>query len=176
VIVLVPFAVVIPWRSSPEVFAQILRRHGVDSAAVTDVEAAWRAFGEFLQVEIDGVDRDPDSDGFIVQWGRYSWNEKRPSLSFTRQLAVAGSGDRDDPDWQLEYWQIDLQMCFDDEPDLLGLDSLNFQDTDFGFDPIGLPRTAALAEARAEMERYPQLRTLWRMTPVSSDLSFDNVC
>jgi hypothetical protein len=166
VIVLVAFAVAIPWRSSPEAFARILRRHGVDPTAVTDVEAAWRAFGEFLQVEIDGIDTTPDSDadGFIVQWGRYSWNDKRPSLSFTRQLAVAGSGD--DP----ELWQIDLVMCFDD---LHGLDSLN---TGFVFDLAGPPLSAALAEVRAEMERYPQLQAVWRMIPVSSDLSFEPAC
>jgi hypothetical protein len=77
-----------PWRDSAGTFAEILRRHGVDPEAVTDVEAAWCAFGEFLQVAVDGIDTDADADGFLVQWGRYSWNDDRLSLSFTRQLAV----------------------------------------------------------------------------------------
>jgi hypothetical protein len=54
---LIPFAMPIPWRSSAEVFAQILRRHGVDPNAVANIETAWRAFGEFLQVEVDGIDQ-----------------------------------------------------------------------------------------------------------------------
>lgn len=157
----------ISWRDSADAFAELLRRHGVDPGAVTDVEAAWRAFGEFVQVTIDGLDTDPDADGFLVQWGRYSWNDDRLSLSFTRQLAV------DDPDQQPEYWQVDLAMCFDDEPDLLGLDALEAQDTGHSFDPVGPQRAAALVEMRADLERHPQLRSAWRATPVTSDLSLE---
>src|SRR5688500_18043879 len=106
----------IPWRTSADALAQILRRHGVEPAAVISVESAWLAFTEFLQVEVDGIDPHPDADadGFIVQWGRYSWNDKRLSLSFTRQIAIADGRDQENPDWHPEYWQIDLQMCFDD--------------------------------------------------------------
>jgi hypothetical protein len=32
------------WRDSADSLDEILRRHGVDPEAVTDVEAAWRAF------------------------------------------------------------------------------------------------------------------------------------
>ncbi|MFC7551027.1 hypothetical protein, partial [Plantactinospora sp. GCM10030261] len=65
----------VPWRRSVDEFTRILRQHGQEPAAVTDVAAAWRAFREFLDVEIEGLvpDLDADVDGFIVQWGRYSW-------------------------------------------------------------------------------------------------------
>jgi hypothetical protein len=173
-------AVPIPWRSSPDVFDEILRRHGVDAAAVTDVEAAWRAFGEFLDVEVDGVEPDHDGDGFIIQWGRNSWNDGRLSLTLTRQLIVhhdtAPEDDEDEDDGYDEFWQIDVTICFDDDPDLVGLDRLEVHDTGFAFDPIGPARTAALSEARAGMERHPQLHAIWRATPVSSGLRFHNVC
>jgi len=47
-------------------------------------ESAWRVFCAFLAVEVDGLETAPDSDadGFIVQWGRYSWNGGLPSLQF----------------------------------------------------------------------------------------------
>lgn len=165
----------VPWRSSTEAFADMLRRHGVDPSGVTDVDAAWRAFGEFLQLEVDGLDPRPesDADGFIVQWGRNSWNNGQLSLTLTRQLAVADGPDLDDPYWQPEYWQLELTMCFDDEPSLIGLDTLEIQDTDFDFGPVGPGRAAALAEMRADMERYPQLRAALAATPVRSSLSLE---
>jgi hypothetical protein len=56
-------------------FAQILRQRGVEPDAVRDVQAAWDAFGEFLQIEIEGTEGPKnDGDGFIVQWGRWDWN------------------------------------------------------------------------------------------------------
>jgi len=170
---LIPFAMGIPWRSSAEALAQIMRRHGTDPGAVGDVEAAWGAFGEFLHVEVDGIDPEPnsDADGFIVQWGRYSLNDQRPSLSFTRQLAVVDGGDR-----QPEYWQLDLHMIFDDGPELAGIDDLDIQDTGFSFEPIGPRRAAELAAMRTGMARYPQLSAVWRATPVGSALSFECVC
>jgi len=44
-------------------------RNGQDPHNVNDVEAAWSAFVDFLQTEIDGIDQTPhsDADGFIVQ-------------------------------------------------------------------------------------------------------------
>ncbi|WP_330186420.1 hypothetical protein KZZ52_26750 [Dactylosporangium sp. AC04546] len=152
-------------------FAQILRRHGVDPSAAADVETAWQAFAEFAQVEVDGIDQpDTDADGFMIQWGRYSWNNRRPSLSFTRQLAVIDTGDRGR---QAEIWHVDLQMCFDDGPDLIGIDSPRPSDIDISFDPIGPSRAAKLAEMRLNMLRHPQLHAMWRAEPVSSDLSFE---
>lgn len=167
-----------PWRTCVGVFTQILRRHGVEPDAVSDVEAAWLAFAEFLQLDIDGVDPTPDSeaDGFIVQWGRRSWSDNRVIVSFTRQLAVADVGDRDDPYGQPELWQLDLEMAFNDEPGLTGLDSLNIQNTGFRFGPVGPLRAAELTDTRTEVQRYAPLQALWKATPASSRLSFECVC
>ncbi|MEV6367009.1 hypothetical protein AB0L86_08970 [Micromonospora musae] len=167
----------IRWQASIDVFTQMLGRRGVEPAAVTDVEAAWDAFAEFLQLEIDGIDPTPDSDadGFIVQWGRRSWSDNRPILAFARQLAVADVGDRADPYWQPELWQLDFEMTFDDEPRLTGLDSLDVQNTGFRFAPIGPLRAAALADARAEAQRHAPVRAAWITTPASSVLSIECV-
>ncbi|RZU74354.1 hypothetical protein EV384_2808 [Micromonospora kangleipakensis] len=168
----------IPWRTTADVFAQILRRHGVDQDGVTDVEAAWGAFAEFLQLDIDGLDQTPDSDadGFIIQWGRRSWSDNRLILTFTRQLAIADVGDHDDPYWQPELWQLDLEMAFDDEADLIGLDSLDVHDTGFKFAPTGPLRAAALADTWAKAQRHAPVRAAWIATPASSGLSFECVC
>lgn len=116
---LLPFAMPIPWRAAAESFEQFLGKHGLGPAAVTDVEAAWRAFVEFSQTEIDGIaPADEDGDGFIIQWGRHSWDNNRLGLTLTRQLAVVDPGEQieaDDPDWQ-HLWQVELTMAFDDEP------------------------------------------------------------
>ncbi|MEU6204464.1 hypothetical protein ABZ814_12860 [Micromonospora musae] len=167
----------IPWQASIDVFRQVLGRHGVEPAAVTNVEAAWCAFAEFLQLEIGGIESTPESeaDGFIVQWGRQSWSDNRPILAFTRQLAVVDVGDRADPHWQPELWQLDFEMTFDDGPRLIDLDSLDVQDTGFRFAPIGPLRAAALADARAEAQRHAPVRAAWITTPASSSLSFECV-
>ncbi|MDI6105419.1 hypothetical protein QLQ12_43240 [Actinoplanes sp. NEAU-A12] len=73
-----------------EAFDRILINHHVDPDNVSDVESAWLAFTEFAQGEIDGVDPDADSDGFIIQWGRHGG---AASLTFTRQLAIVSTGE-----------------------------------------------------------------------------------
>lgn len=147
---LIPFVMPIAWRAAAETFEQIVRNHGVQPTAVTDVEAAWCAFVEFLQTEISGIAPvDEDGDGFIVQWGRRSWGNNRLLLVLTRQLAVVDSGDREDPGCQGELWQVELGIAFDDEPALIALeDGLGASDTGFRFDPIGPERAAALVEVR----------------------------
>jgi hypothetical protein len=169
----------IAWRSSAETLAGTLRRHGVDANGVADVEAAWQGFSEFLQIEIGGLDPEPDSDadGFIVQWGRYSWNERRPSLTFTRQLAVVSDERNEhDPRSQAKLWQIDLEMRFHDEPELVGIEALPRQDTGFSFAPIGLHRQAALAEMRLIAAQYLQVEAAWRAAPVTSELTLNQAC
>ncbi|MFG1736500.1 hypothetical protein ACGFLT_00575 [Micromonospora chalcea] len=168
----------IPWRTSVEVVAQILRRHGVEQDSVTDVDAAWGAFAEFLQLNIDGIEPAPDSDadGFIIQWGRRSWSDNRLILTFTRQLAIADVGEHDDPYWQPELWQLDLEMVFDDEADLIGLDQLDVQDTGFKFAPTGPLRATALVDTWSETQRHGPVRAAWVATPISSGLSFECVC
>ncbi|MEV6366354.1 hypothetical protein AB0L86_05610 [Micromonospora musae] len=168
----------IHWRTSVDVIAQILRRHGVEQDSVTDVEAAWGAFAEFLQLDIDGLDPTPDSDadGFIIQWGRRSWSDNRLILTFTRQLAIADIGDHDERYWQPGLWQLDLELAFDDEADLIGLDRLDVQDTGFRFPPVGPLRAAALTDTWAETRRHAPVRAAWIATPASSTLSFECVC
>ncbi|WP_067567462.1 hypothetical protein [Nocardia acidivorans] len=170
----------IAWRAAAESFEQFLRKHGVGSAAVTDVEAAWRAFVEFSQTEIGGVaPADEDGDGFIVQWGRYSWDNNRLNLTLTRQLAVVDPTERieaDDPDWQ-HLWQVELTMAFADEPALLALEpDLDAHDTGFRFDPIGPLRAAALAEVRDQAQRQALVEAMLTATPVHSELTFECVC
>lgn len=163
----------VPWRRSADLFAQILRRHGLDPNAVADVAAAWRAFREFLQTEIEGLSPDPgaDVDGFIIQWGRYSWHGRRLCVSFTRQLAVPSDCDCDDLHEQPDYWQVDLTLVFDDAAGLAVLDNGHESDTGFYFEPAGPRRDAAIAEA----EQYQQLQAAFDATPLRSALSFERV-
>ncbi|WP_376810469.1 hypothetical protein [Catellatospora aurea] len=135
--------------------------------------AAWQAFTEFLQIEVSGTDADGDADGFIVQWGRYQWTDKLPTLTFTRQLAIAT--DRDDDPYPV-YWQLSLEMCFGDHAELAGVEALNTRNTGFSFSVVGPDRLADLAEARAEVDQYRQLRAMWRMRPASSRLTFEAAC
>lgn len=166
----------IPWQSSVNVFAQILRERGADPDAVHDVELAWDAFGEFLQTEVEGVaPPEQDGDGFIVQWGRWPWNDHQPSLTFGRQLAVTdpagGSGSSPYP----TYWHLQLQLIFNEDRAWADLDSLGRQHTGFEFDALGASRTAALESIRRDLEAYPQLTALWRTKPLRSDLSLGRV-
>ncbi|MFI5613458.1 hypothetical protein [Amycolatopsis sp. NPDC051903] len=164
----------IAWRTAAHAFERILREHGAQPDAVTDVEVAWDAFAEFLQTGLAGVaPAGEDGDGFIVQWGRRSWAGNRLHLALTRQLAVLEDGDAEGSDWQTELWHVELQLAFDDEPALIALEpALAAVDTGFRFDPIGPPRAAALAEGRTQALRQALVRALWTATPVSSALTF----
>ncbi len=175
---LIPLAMPTAWRTASEAFEQILRKHGVEPAAATDVEAAWCAFVDFAQTEIVGIaPAGEDGDGFIVQWGRRSWGDNRLHLTLTRQLAVVDIGDRTNPDWQPELWQLELAIAFDDEPALIALElGLGDADTGFRFDPIGPLRAAALAQVRTQVQRQALGRALWTVTPVNSELTFECVC
>lgn len=153
-----------------------MRSRGLDPDAVDNVETAWVAFGEFLQTGVDGVlGPDDDGDGFIVEWGRWGWNDHRPALSFGRQLAVSDSGDRGDPYWQPDYWKVDLQVSFAPDPAWDDLERVPFHDTGFDFKEIGPLRTAALVESRSFVQSYPQLRAMWQGRPVHSCLMFEQV-
>ncbi|MEV7732298.1 hypothetical protein AB0O75_09380 [Streptomyces sp. NPDC088921] len=164
----------ISWRTSAEVFAGILRQRGIAPDGVRDVCAAWDAFGEFCQVEVDGIERtEDDGDGFITEWGRWDWNDDQPSLSFGRLLAVSGAGGRDDPEWQPEYWKVELRLTFPKNPAWADLDSLGHQDTGYNFDEIGAPRAAALVELRRFIESCPQLAAMCRAAPTRSELTFE---
>lgn len=164
----------IAWRSSADVFAQVLRRRGVEVDAVCDVEAAWEGFGEFLQMGIEGIaGPEDDGDGFVVQWGRWGWNDDRPALSFVRQLAVTEDGEWDGSCWQSAYWQVELQLVFGEDPAWADLGGFGRQDTGFGFDEIGRPRSVALGKIRRFVESCPQLAAMWRAEPIRSGLSLE---
>ena len=163
------------WRNSVELFAQVLERHGVDPAAVSSVEAAWAAFQEFVQLPLGGVEpAEEDGDGFVVQWGKWSWNDGQPALAFTRQLAVGEEADRDDEFWQPRIWAVELQLTFGEDPAWADLDEMAWSNSmGFDFDPIGSERAAALAQITAFLETLPQIRSLWTATPVASRLGLD---
>lgn len=166
----------IVWRDSPEELVGLLRRHGLTPDRVDNVEAAWKAFREFLAQPVDGLEPgvDSDADGFIVQWGRYSWHDRLPSLGFTRQFAVDVRDTSAETDWyQPEYWQVSLDLVFPDTPALADLDRLNVQSTGFDFSPIGPERDHALSEAEWELQRYPTLQKLWASTPIRSAVTLD---
>jgi hypothetical protein len=118
-------------------------------------------------------DRRPDNrtgadvDGFIVQWGRYSWHAGRLCVSFTRQLAVPSDCNCVDIHEQPDLWQVDLTLVFDDAPGLAVLDNSHESDTGFYFEPAGSRRDAAIAEAA----QYPQLQAALHATPRHSVLS-----
>jgi hypothetical protein len=158
----------IAWRDSPEVLVGRLRQHGLAADRVDNVDMAWKAFCEFLAQPVDGLEPEPDSDadGFIVQWGRYSWHDRLPSLSFTRQFAVDVRGTWTETDWyQPEYSQVSLHLVFPDAPTFADLDQLNVQDTGFDFSPPGPERDRAISEAEWEIRHYPTLQALWASTP-----------
>jgi hypothetical protein len=159
------------WRQAPDVLQQTFRHHGIDVTAIADVPAAWEAFQEFAQVEFAELDPTPasDNDGIIVQWGRYSWNDHRYSVSFTRQFAVVDDGDGPtDTEWRPSYWQVQLDLLFDDEPPVSAF-AAAASDTGFYFDPPGTARD----EAFQDIEEHEQLAAVMRLTPMTSMLRFD---
>ncbi|MEO6085172.1 MAG: hypothetical protein ABIQ18_18865 [Umezawaea sp.] len=167
----------IGWRAAADTFERILRKHHAAPASVTGVEAAWCAFVDFLQTEIGGIaPAEEDGDGFVVQWGRRTWGDGRPVLTLTRQLTVVDVGDRADPDWQEQLWQVGLEIVFDDESALIALEPGPRGDTGFRFDPIGPRRGAALAKARALAQQHVLVQAMWRETPANSELTFECLC
>jgi hypothetical protein len=166
----------VAWRDSPGVLVGLLRVYGLAPDRVDDVDKAWRAFCEFLALPIDGLEPEPDNDadGFIVQWGRYSWHDRLPSLSFTRQFAVDVRATWTETDWyRPELWQVSLDLLFPDAPVLADLDQLNVQDTGFDFSPPGPERDRAVREAEWEIRQHPTLQVLWASTPQRSTVTLD---
>jgi hypothetical protein len=104
---------------------------------------------------VDGLEagEESDADGFIVEWGRYSWNDGLASLSFTRQYAVDVSDTWTETEWyQPEYWQVNLTMVFPDASELADVGMLNVQDTGFDFSPAGPEQDHAIREAEWEIQ------------------------
>lgn len=166
----------IAWRESPEDLVGLLRLHGLTPDRVDNVEIAWKAFREFLAQPVDGLEPglDSDADSFIVQWGRYSWHDRLPSLSFTRQFAVDAQETWTETDrYQPEMWQVSLDLVFADAPALADLDKLDVQDTGFNFSPPGPARNHAIGRAEWTVQHHPTLQALWASTPVHSAVTLD---
>jgi hypothetical protein len=166
----------IAWRDSPQELLRLLRQHGLGPDRVDNVETAWKTFCEFLAQPVDGLDpgQDRDADGFIVQWGRYSWHDRLPSLSFSRQFAVDVRDTWTEPDWyQPEYWQVSLDLVFPDAAALADLDRLNVQNTRFDFSPAGPKRNHAIGEPGWKLQHYPTLQVLWASTPLRNAVTLE---
>lgn len=168
------------WRTASATFEHILRKHGIPQpTAITDVDVAWLAFVDFSQTGFDGIaPADEDGDGFIIQWGRRSWGDERLMLTLTRQFAVVDNGrDQNDPYFQPELWQLELNIAFNDQPALTAhLTGDDASNTDFQFDPIGPQRAAAMADARARAHQNALVRAMWSATPANSELTFGCEC
>jgi hypothetical protein len=156
------------------VLARLLRELGQDPDRVTSVEAAWQAFQSFLAHPVEGLEAGPDSDadGFIVQWGRYGGNDRRPSLTFTRQFAVDIRATWPEPDWyQPEHWQVNLELAFDDAPALADLGELEVADSGFDFRTPGPEQDEVFRDVEWEIQQYQALRALWASTPAVSSIT-----
>ncbi|MDP9847699.1 hypothetical protein [Streptosporangium lutulentum] len=154
----------VAWQAGPDLLACILRRHGQAPDAITDTMAAWAAFAEFAQTKVTGIDTRPDSDsdGFILQWGRRSWNDHRPSMSFARQVAVPCADGQFDGCGELR--QIELVLLYEDS----GVTSSHpDQDTGFFFPNGDEEWQAALGEA----QDFPPFQAVAAAAPVSSSLT-----
>ncbi|MDV9193570.1 hypothetical protein R6L23_36095 [Streptomyces sp. SR27] len=163
----------ISWRSSAAAFEQILGRHGVAAGACT-MEAAWAAFGEFVQVPVEGIEGPEDGgDAFIVGWGVWDWTGNRPALSLGRLLTVNEYGDRQDPYWQPLYWKVEFQACFAEDPAWADLHISGGGDTGFVDAAIGKPRADALAATRRFIDEDPLLSALWRSAPIEIDVTLE---
>jgi hypothetical protein len=154
----------------------LLRRHGVDPDRVHNVAAAWQAFTEFLALPVDGLEPvENDADGFMVQWGRYSWNDRVPSLAFTRQFAVEVRDAWAGKDgYQPEIWQVNLDMVFLDTPELAELGRSVLADTGLDFSAPGPKRDRAISAVEQRLAQHPALQAAWAIRPARSCVTLDD--
>ncbi|MBW6436858.1 hypothetical protein KZ829_24240 [Actinoplanes hulinensis] len=166
----------LPWRDTAQMLAGLLRRHGVDPDHVHDVAAAWQAFTEFLALPVHGLEPvENDVDGFMVQWGRYSWNDRLPSLTFTRQFTVDVRDTWIDKDrYQPEIWQVNLDMVFPDTPRLADLGRPVPADTGLNFSAPGPQRDRAIRAVEQRLARHPALQVAWASSPARSCVTLDD--
>ncbi|WP_430782416.1 hypothetical protein [Actinoplanes sp. G11-F43] len=143
-----------------EIFDRLMINHHVDPEKLGDVEPAWLSFTEFAQTGIDRLAPGPESDGFIVRWGRYSWSDRTAALDFTRRLTLLTD---DGP----QVWQVSLEMRF------AGFHTLPTGDSGLDFTPVGPRRASALAQVRATINDHPHLYELWCAVPRHSTLTFE---
>ncbi|WP_430782382.1 hypothetical protein [Actinoplanes sp. G11-F43] len=163
------------WQDTVQELSGLLGRQGIDPGRVHDVAAAWEAFTEFLALPVDGLEPvDDDADGFMVQWGRYSWNDRLPAVTFTRQFAVDVRDAWTGTGWyQPEIWQVNLDLIFPDTPGLAGLGRPAPADTGLTFSAPGPDRAQAIDAVEQQLQRNPALRAAWASVPAHSRLSLD---
>ncbi|WP_433789163.1 hypothetical protein [Actinoplanes sp. CA-252034] len=161
------------WRDAARVLADLLRRYGVDPERVHDVAAAWHAFTDFLALPVDGLEpAENDVDGFMVQWGRYSWNDRLPSVAFTRELIIDARGSRvGEAPYQPEIWQVSLDMVFPDTPELAELGRPGAADTGLDFSRPGPERDRAVHAMEQRLRQHPALQAAWASSPAHSSLT-----
>jgi hypothetical protein len=167
----------LPWRDAAQVLDGLLRRYGVDPDQVHDVAAAWQAFTLFLALPVDRLEPvENDADGFTVQWGRYSWNDRLPSLAFTRQFAVDIRDAWTAPkEWgQPEIWQVNLEMLFLDTPELADLGRSVPADTGLNFSAPGPERDRAIRAVEQRLAQLPALQAAWASSPARSSVTLDD--
>lgn len=99
--------------------------------------------------------------------------DDQASLSFGRLLAVGDGAERDDPYWLPEYWKVELDLVFAEDPAGADFDGVGFQNTGFDHTETGGLRTASLGETRRFLKSYPQLAAMWRAEPVRSEVTLD---
>lgn len=166
----------LPGVIHPGELLRLLGQHGLNPDRVDNVETAWTVFGEFLAQPIDGLaagERD-NADGFIVQWGRYSWHDRLPGLSFTRQFAVdVRDGGAESDGSRPDYWQVSLDLVFPDAPAFADLDQLHVRNMGFDFGRPGPERSHAIGEAKRKLYDYPALQALWTTIPLRSAVTLD---
>lgn len=152
----------------------MLKQHGLDPQKAHNPTSAWKVFVAFLDHDITGLETGPESDGFGVAWGRNSWNDHLPSLSFSRYLAVDAAAR--ETDYEPESWRVDLTMVFADAPALADVAALNTQDSGIYYERPGGPEMAeALREVLWEIEQYPALQALWASTPTRSTVALERL-
>ncbi|MFZ3467789.1 hypothetical protein ACODT3_38445 [Streptomyces sp. 4.24] len=165
----------IPWQSSATVLEQIMGRYGVVPGRAGGMQAAWSAFEEFVQIPVEGIEGpEKEGDCFIIEWGAWDWTGGRPAVSLGRLLAVTEQGDESDEYGQPQYWKVEFQASFADDPAWASLSGSGAGDSGFDGAEIGLPRAAALADTRRLIEQEPLLRAMWRSAPIDIEVTLDH--
>ena len=104
--------------------------------------------------------------------GSLQLERRRPSLTFTRQLAVDVRATWTEPDWyQPKYWQVNLMLVFDDAPALADVGKLGGVNSGFNFRPPGLAQDHAFRDVERKIQQYPALRALWAGTPATTSVT-----
>ncbi|MGW3466596.1 hypothetical protein ACWDE9_46920 [Streptomyces olivaceoviridis] len=109
----------------------------------------------------------------IVEWGVWDWTGNRPALSLGRLLAVNEKGDRQQAYWQSQYWKVEFQACFAEDPAWADLHICGGGDSGFDHAAIGEPGAEELGATRRFIDQDPVLSAMWRSAPIDIDVALD---